>query len=99
MKKNPVLKLILFALLAYVVWTMCSGKKMFYTAHGHPIEIQPKTTQSLFDLPYKMECVPGAGSNEESYYTRELSPGGLCGAQQLVSDHGAYSITGGIGMD
>ena len=54
------------------------------------------STGSLFDLPYKLECVPGPTA-QSSYYTKGLSPGGICGAQKHVEDAVNYKITGGVG--
>ena len=52
--------------------------------------------KSIFDLPCKTECVPGAGESG-SYYTKDLSPCGICGAQEFVNSQSNYNITGGIG--
>lgn len=60
-----------------------------------PIVITPVSDKSMKDLQSSMECVPGA--KKGSAYTRGLTPGGLCGAQKLVSDLASYEITGGIG--
>lgn len=51
---------------------------------------------SIFDLPYGMECVPGP-SPQTSPYTKDLTPGGVCGAQKYVDAAASYTITGGIG--
>jgi hypothetical protein len=59
-------------------------------------QVNPKGPQSIFDLPYTLDCVPGptaAGSN----YTKSLTPGGFCGAGQWVANQANYTITGGIG--
>ncbi len=52
--------------------------------------------KSLSDLPYKQECTPGLPGG--SYYSKDLTPGGICGAQKFVNDvmH-KYSIEDGIG--
>jgi hypothetical protein len=50
----------------------------------------------MFDLENKVECAPGMGK-EGSAYTKGLTPGGVCGAQQLVSDYAGYAIEDGIG--
>ena len=59
-------------------------------------QVNSKGPQSIFDLPYKLDCVPGPtalGSN----YTKSLTPGGFCGAGQWVANQANYKITGGIG--
>ena len=51
---------------------------------------------SIFDLPYTPECTPGLPGG--SYYSKDLTPGGVCGAQKFVNDvmH-RYTIEDGIG--
>jgi len=50
----------------------------------------------LRSLPYKKECTPGMETG--AYYTKDLTPGGLCGDQEYVNAamH-KYSIDSGIG--
>tara|TARA_R110000787_G_C13281540_1_gene432579 strand:+ start:469 stop:786 length:318 start_codon:yes stop_codon:yes gene_type:complete len=61
-----------------------------------PITITPVSEESLFDLKPDVECVAGGGKNG-SPYSVGLTPGGLCGAQALVSAHAGYEIADGIG--
>jgi hypothetical protein len=60
-----------------------------------PIIITPVSEKSLFELENSMDCVPGA--KDGSPYTKGLTPGGICGAQELVDDLASYEIDGGIG--
>ena len=60
------------------------------------ISIKAISEKSLFELEHKLECAPGHTS-EGSVYTQGLTPGGLCGAQQLVRDQASYEIEDGIG--
>ncbi len=60
-----------------------------------PIKITTVSEKSLFDLEHELDCVPGGPKG--SAYTKGLTPGGLCGAQELIRDHDAYSIEDGIG--
>lgn len=60
------------------------------------IVIKPTTEKSIFDLEHKLECVAGP-QKTAGYYSRSLTPGGVCGTQQLVRDHGNYEIKDGIG--
>ncbi len=60
-----------------------------------PIKINPVREGSIHDLENKVECTPGR--KEGSAYTKSLTPGGLCGAQQLVADLAGYEISEGIG--
>ena len=82
--------------LAVMVIFRCLCSKSKYTLSPFPIMMDAKSTGSLFDLPNKMGCVPGP-SKEASYYTKDLTPGGVCGAQELVDAQASYTITGGIG--
>jgi|SRR5210317_351677 hypothetical protein len=61
-----------------------------------PIVIKAINEKSLFDLEHRVECAPGHTS-EGSPYTKSLTPGGLCGAQKLVSEQAGYEIEDGIG--
>ena len=61
-----------------------------------PIVIKTVNDKSIFDLEDRIECVPGHTS-EGSAYTKSLTPGGLCGAQKLVSEQAGYEIEDGIG--
>jgi hypothetical protein len=60
-----------------------------------PIKVTPIREGSIFDLENKVECAPGR--KDGSAYTKNLTPGGLCGAQQLVADLAGYEISEGIG--
>jgi len=61
-----------------------------------PIVVKVVNDKSIFDLEDRIECVPGHTS-EGSAYTKSLTPGGLCGAQKLVSEQAGYEIEDGIG--
>ena len=60
-----------------------------------PIKIKTVSEKSIFDLENEIECTPGY--KDGSAYTKSLTPGGLCGAQKLVSDFAGYEIEEGIG--
>lgn len=61
-----------------------------------PITIKPVSEKSLFDLKSDLECTAGSGK-KDSPYSVGLTPGGLCGAQELVRGHAGYEIADGIG--
>jgi len=74
-------------------------QKSYYNLEPTDIAVQPVSPsgpQSIFDLPYKLDCVPGPTS-DASNYTKSLTPGGICGAGQWVASQANYTITGGIG--
>jgi hypothetical protein len=52
--------------------------------------------KSIFGLKNDVKCVPHARPGG-SAYTKGLTPGGLCGAQQLVREQATYEIEDGIG--
>lgn len=65
-----------------------------------PGAVTVKSTGSIddfFNAPYKLECAPSAEEGG-AYYTKDLTPGGLCGGQDIVNNlmH-RYSIEDGIG--
>ena len=61
-----------------------------------PITIKAVSEKSLFDLESDLECTAGSGK-KDSPYSVGLTPGGLCGAQELVGEHAGYEISDGIG--
>lgn len=60
-----------------------------------PITVDVVSEKSIFDLENNIECTPGY--KKGSPYTKSLTPGGLCGIQELVSNHAGYQISDGIG--
>ena len=60
-----------------------------------PIIITPVSEKSITELENSLDCVPGA--KKGSPYTKDLTPGGICGIQELVSDLSSYEISDGIG--
>ena len=75
-----------------VALMMFQDKSMY---QPRPIKVKTLSTGSIFDLENKVECTPGR--KQGSAYTKSLTPGGLCGAQKLVSDLASYEIEDGIG--
>jgi hypothetical protein len=61
-----------------------------------PIVIKALNEESIFNLEHRVECAPGHTS-EGSTYTKSLTPGGVCGAEKLVSEQAGYEIEDGIG--
>lgn len=92
-------RMILYVVIAFLVWKCWSSKNTSgHTLSMSPIEIIPVSTCDPTKGEYKMECVPGPEPNA-SPYTKDLTPGGICGAQECVADNANYTIIGGIGMD
>ena len=85
------------AALVYLILNGCGKSSEKYA----PLTTSaPKTgddvAKGLRSLKYSLECVPG--SKTGGYYTKNLTPGGVCDDQQYVNDvmH-SYSIESGIG--
>ena len=83
------------AILLVIIFAL-SANKNISNYQPMPIIIKTVNEKSMFDLENKIECAPGQGK-EGSGYTTGLTPGGVCGAQQLVGEHAGYAIEDGIG--
>ena len=88
------------ALLGLIIYFLCSRKSsMVGMLHPSSLTIKaaPSTENGIFGLPYNLGCVPGPQASA-GYYTKGLSPGGICGAQEyVVAQASDYQILGGIG--
>lgn len=66
-------------------------KKSTYILSPEPIKITGKDGD-IFSLPTDIKCLPN------SYYTKDLTPGGICGDQEFVRSQAEdYKIVDGIG--
>ena len=81
-------------MIAIVVLGVMNARTINY--QPRPITIKAISEKSLFDLKSDLECTAGSGK-KDSPYSVGLTPGGLCGAQKLVSAHAGYEIEDGIG--
>jgi hypothetical protein len=90
--RNALMSIFVLVMIISVL-AVVNGRSSMY--QPRPIRIKTVSEKSLFDLEHKLECTPGY--KKGSAYTKGLTPGGLCGAQELVRDHGAFSIEDGIG--
>ena len=71
-------------------------KRSTYQLSPEPIKIESKDG-SIFSLPYDIKCVPGPSASS-AYYTKDLTPGGICGDQEFVRSQAEdYKIVDGIG--
>ena len=92
--------MVVLGLVVLVIYYLYSRKSSM-VARLHPsrlnVKAAPSTDNGIFDLPYNLSCVPGPQATA-GYYTKGLSPGGICGAQEYVAAQaGDYQILGGIG--
>ena len=89
--------LTMIAILLLIISALAAFKaKNVSKYQPRPITTKTVNDQSIFDLPVSLECTAGSGK-KDSPYSKGLTPGGVCGAQKLVSDQAGYDITGGIG--
>ena len=86
--------ILILMVVIFVLSIMKNSRRSAYTPR--PLVIKAVNEQSLFDLEHRLECAPGH-TKEGSAYTMSLTPGGLCGAGELVRDHARYEIEDGIG--
>jgi hypothetical protein len=92
--RNALMMIVILLLIISVLAAFRSGATSKY--QPRPITTKTASDKSIFDLPVGVDCVAGSGKNE-SPYSKGLTPGGVCGAQKLVSDQAGYDITSGIG--
>lgn len=88
--KNAIKMILVIIALVYLLSSVRSAYE------PRPLVIRENTNESIFGLQHKEECAPGHGEGG-AYYSKSLTPGGLCGGQKLVSDYSKYEITSGIG--
>ena len=86
---------LLAVILAIILLRNCASKSG-YSLRPTGIKVSGVKPGSIFDLPVKLDCVPGP-LKTSAYYTQGLNPGGVCGDQEFVQDQANYTIDGGIG--
>lgn len=91
---------VIIGLLVAILVMLVQGRGSTYeaaplvTSPGSAAAVGPKT---LADIPSSLECTPGP-SEKAAYYTRGLTPGGLCGDGDAIREQiRDFSIEGGIG--
>lgn len=99
MAKNipPGLLTIALTLLVLLMFMNCGASRSTYVLKPRMVKTDaPENPGSIFDLKYDLSCVPGPQSTA-SYYTKDLTPGGICGASEWVAQQADYKIVDGIG--
>ncbi len=97
MNVKPYIPYMAAILVAVIIMMMFKPKKEeSYRLRPSAVEIEEKGDESIFNLPNEMKCVPGP-QPEASAYTKGLTPGGICGAQEAVAATAEYEIKDGIG--
>ena len=97
-KLKTAIQALIVGLLLLIIWNLWSRPSPFTLA---PSDLAIRGTRggpsSLFDIQPNMACTPGP-SAQADYYTRGLTPGGLCGGMNFVhAQQRDYAITDGIG--
>lgn len=101
MKLNEPMKCALIVIGTFIlirlVQARCNSSNYRLSPSSIGVEVDPSVVgKTIFDLPYKMECVPGSEPTS-AYYTKDLTPGGVCGGQKFVQSSADYKIVSGIG--
>ena len=97
--KNTQQFLLFFAAVLALMILTRSCKRSNYKLSPSTLDITSSASnfKDIFSLPYSVDCVPGPTA-KGSYYTKDLTPGGICGAQEFVRSQAEdYKIVGGIG--
>ena len=72
-------------------------KRSPYELSPEPIKITGSRDGDIFSLSTDIKCVPGPSASA-AYYTKDLTPGGICGDQEFVRSQAEdYKIVDGIG--
>jgi hypothetical protein len=83
-------------LLLALRWMM-KGRVGRYSLQPVPLMATYTNTQDINALPNELSCVVGPGESS-GYYSRGLTPGGLCGDQKMIREQmRGYRILGGVG--
>ncbi len=95
---KPVIQAVIVALLLLIIWNLWSRPSPFALS---PADLSIRGTRggpaSIFDIQPNLACTPGP-SAQADYYTRGLTPGGLCGGMNFVhAQQRDYAINDGIG--
>ena len=91
--KKQATSVVIFVALMALAYFLRKGynKRSPYELSPEPIKITSKDGD-IFSLPYDIKCL------STSYYTKDLTPGGICGDQEFVRSQAEdYKIVDGIG--
>jgi hypothetical protein len=90
----------MIALLLLILYQVTMGRgvshmAMLDTTQGSMAAAGPS---SLFGLKNKLSCVAGGFNPNSSFYSKDLTPGGVCGdADWIRNQQRDFEIKGGIG--
>jgi len=95
-----VTKIVVIALLLLILYQVTLGRSvsrmaMLDTTQGSMAAAGPS---SIFGLKNKLGCVAGGFNPNSSFYSKDLTPGGICGDTDWVRNQQRdFEIKGGIG--
>jgi hypothetical protein len=95
-----VTKIVVIALLLLILYQVTMGRSVsrmgtLDTAQGSMAAAGP---DSIFGLKNKLGCVAGGFNPNSSFYSKDLTPGGLCGDNDWIRNQQRdFEIKGGIG--
>jgi hypothetical protein len=97
-KAKTVVQAVIVGLLLLIIWNLWSRPSNFVLAPSDLVTSGARGgPATIFDIEPSLQCTPGP-SDKADYYTRGLTPGGLCGGMDFVNkQQREYSIMGGIG--
>ena len=93
--RNTLTAIVIVFCLLSVLMTLSPRAKSYYQPRPINIELSEDGEESIFDLKYDIDCVPGVP--EAGYYAKTSGPGGICGDQAFVRKSADAKIIGGIG--
>lgn len=97
MIKKDTLSVALVAVIAVLLaWCWKNRSGMALSPGSIALEAPGANPDGIFKLPDELKCVPGP-AKDASYFSKGLTPGGICGAQKWVNDQMRYKITGSNG--
>lgn len=99
---KTLLNALIIGLLLAILYMLVQGQVASGYSSGAPLMVNAgpslaKQPASLFDLQNNLECTAGP-AEKAAWYSRGLTPGGLCGDGQYVqAQMRDYAIAGGVG--
>lgn len=93
---------LIIGLLFAILYTLVQGQRRSGYSGAAPLTITPgpmvaKQPADLFAAPHNLECTAGPSEKAE-YYSRGLTPGGVCGGSEYVREMMRdYAIADGVG--
>ena len=98
MKPTKIVMIALLLLILYQVTFGASRRSYMRDLDTVQCAAASKGPKSIFDLKNSLGCQPSGYNPDSAYYTKSLTPGGLCGDEDYVRNYQRdYTIEGGVG--